>query len=125
MTDVDIAAHEHRRANGVANGELDIDAVATLYTQFLSHLSELERIGEHVAAAYLVAATDVLDRRLAQAGRAVGDRHGGIVADFAQRLATRLGPRAIEVARSQLSRAEGDILVVWTAIVKRLERNIP
>lgn len=109
--------------NGKATIETDLDAVATLYRHFLSHLAELERAGEHVAAAYLAAATDVLDRRLAQGGRAVGDRQAGIVADFAQRLATRLGPRAVEVARAQLARAEGETLVVWSSIVAKLERD--
>ena len=123
MSEVDISADALASASRNSAVAIDINALTTLHGQFLAQLNELERIGEHVAAAYLVAATDVLERRLAQAGLTVSDRQDGIVADFAQRLASRLGSRALDVARTQLTCAEGSTLAVWSTIVTQLERG--
>lgn len=123
MSEIDIAAHSPGRAAAGYINNADIDLLAAVQRQFLHNLSFLDQIGEHVAAAYLAAAVDLLDERLALAGRTVGDRRGGILDEFAQRLAERLGPRAVDVARTQLSHAEGNTLVVWTTIVNQLERD--
>lgn len=123
MSEIDSVARARDSASQHGTIAVDISALAALHKQFLTQLSELERIGEHVAAAYLAAAADVLERRLAQAGLVVGDRQDGIVADFAQRLSTRLGTRALDVARAQLTCAEGSTLAVWSTIVTKLERG--
>lgn len=122
MSESGISAHSGDPATESAMTKSEMDALAGLHSQLVDQLATLDRIGEHVAAAYLAAAIDVLDDRLAGDGRAVPDRQGGIVDDFSQRLAARLGPRAIEVARAQLASAEGRTLVVWSAIVNQLER---
>lgn len=99
----------------------DIESLARLHRQFLDNLNELDRLGEHVTAAYLTAAVDALEARLTAAGRTIDPRHDGMVALTARGLAARLGDRAVEVARAQLVDAEGEALVVWTAIVNQLE----
>ena len=118
MSETGSSAHVRDPALGRAMGQADAEARGRLHNQFLTALSELDRLGEHVAAAYLAAAIDVLgDRHI------TGERPGGIVGEFAARMTMRLGPRAAEVARAQLTRAEGETLMVWTAIVNQLERG--
>lgn len=118
MSETDTSAHVRDPALGKATGQADADARGRLHNQFIAALSELDRLGEHVAAAYVAAAIDALvDRHIA------GERQGGIVGEFAARMAARLGPRAAEVARAQLTLAEGETLLVWTAIVNQIERG--
>lgn len=99
---------------------VDVPTLADLHARFLHGLGELDRLGEHVGAAYVAAAIDVIETRLATAGRFVGARHDGRLDSFARAFADRFGARAEDVAHAQLARSQGRAEAVWASILARL-----
>ena len=97
-------------------------AITRIHREMLDHLSELDRLGEHVAAAHLTAAIDALEERSEAAGMTpTRDRRNDPVEVMAYGLVEKFGDRATRVARRQLEGASGDTLLVWAAIVSRVD----
>lgn len=97
-----------------------IELVAVHY-QLTQQLATLDRVGEHIAAAHLLAAIDAIEDRLDTSG---GDRapgQGSRIELLTRNIVDRFGDRALDVSREQLGRASGTTHVVWAAITNRLQ----
>ena len=99
-------------------------AIASVHEQLHRALTQLDRAGEHVAAAHLLAAIDSLEDRLKKA-------HAGPVDSTSERplevitkaLISRYGDHAETVARDQLASARGDAMLTWAHIVRHIEEE--
>lgn len=99
---------------------LSSSAITRVHADLLERLALLDRLGEHVAAAHLAAAIDALEERLDdQAPRP--SRTDDPVEAMARGLVARFDDRATEAARSQMKGASGQTLLVWAAILSRID----
>jgi hypothetical protein len=102
-----------------------VSDVTLIHRALLDHLSALDRLGEHVAAAHLTAAIDAIEDRIdVSANDHRRDSAGDPVEAMACGLIEMLGPQAQLAARQQITASSGQQLIKWAAIASRVDQML-